>query len=115
MVVIKQNNSLKDKNIFIDKYDIYYDVFDNEKNIGYGAISRDSDNMIYIYIKEGYRGYNFGKYVFDKMLEELLKCGINKVNIIIEGNNVQMKRIISHKKNILKFSNSSFEMYELMI
>ena len=116
MVEIVQNNNIKEKiNLENANFDLYYDILNDDNKIGFAAISFDSNNMLYIFINEKNRGYGFGKEAFDKLIGEFLKYNISKINIMINSNNIQMKKIVYHKNIKLNFKNSNIELYELKI
>lgn len=113
MIVLKQSEFIPMNNNLI--YDFYYKVFNDDKCIGYACISINSNNMLYMFIDNKYRGFNFGNILFDLLIKEYKKYNIKKISIVIDKDNIQMRRIISHKKNFRVIGNINFEIYELFL
>ena len=113
MIVLKDNNSISDN--INNKYDYYYEIFSDNTPIGYGAIAKSNSDMLYMYLYEEYRGNNYGIQVFDCMVEKIKELGLEKLFIVIENNNLPMKRIIAHKQNKIVLSSSNFKCYEISI
>ncbi|MDD2435109.1 MAG: GNAT family N-acetyltransferase [Bacilli bacterium] len=116
MIVIKQSNVInEEKNKIASKYDFYYNIFNDDVCVGYAAISINSNDMLYIYIIDEYRGNHFGKEVFNELLKEFKKYDVSKINIMVDSKNIQFKRIISHKQAAIVHRNSKLELYEVKI
>ena len=79
MVVLKQSNSLDVEWKAIKEYDYYYKIYLNDILIGTAGISVNSDDMLYIYIDEKYRGNNLGKESFDKITQKFREFNIEKI------------------------------------
>ena len=113
MIVLKDNDIISDN--INNKYDYYYDIFLDNTPIGYGAIAKKSNDMLYMHLYEKYRGNNLGIKVFDCMVEKIKEIGLDKLFVIIDNNNMPMKRIITHKQNKIVLSGSNFKCYEISI
>ena len=113
MIVLKDNNSISDN--INNKYDYYYEIFSDNTPIGYGAIAKSNNDMLYMYLYEEYRGNNYGIKVFDCMVEKIKELGLEKLFIVIDNNNLPMKRIIAHKQNKVVLSGPTFKCYEISI
>lgn len=116
MVILKSNNSVS--SIFLERhveYDFYYEILLNNTMIGISAISKKSNNMMYIYIKPEYRGNNYGKEAFNLLINEFRKLNINVISLEIEKNNTQMLRILEHEKYKIIRSSFDFNFYEMNI
>lgn len=113
MVVLKQSNSLDVEWKAIKEYDYYYKIYLNDILIGTAGISVNSDDMLYIYIDEKYRGNNLGKESFDKITQKFREFNIEKIKLVIDNNNIQMIRILNHYKHKIIISGQTFKYYEI--
>ena len=113
MIILKDNNSISAN--LNKKYDYYYEIFSDNIPIGYGAIANNNSDMLYMNIYEKYRGNNYGIQVFESMMDKVKELGLDKLFVIIENNNIQMNRIIAHKRFKIILQGSNFKCYEIKI
>lgn len=106
---VVSNNELKNKHTSIGEYTNYYSIYDDNKCIGFSAINKDSNSMIYIYVEPNYRGNGFGT----KMFSEMVKLFDDSIILTVETNNVVMNRIINHYNPIINFKNSDMCIYQI--
>lgn len=106
---IVSNNELKDKYKSIGEYTNFYSIYEDNNCIGYSAINKDSNSMIYVYVEPNYRGNGFGT----KMFKEMVKLFDNDIILSVEVNNVIINRIINHYNPIINFKNSDMCIYQI--
>lgn len=92
-------------------YEYIYKLVKDDKIIGYGTINKDKENLIYIYIEEGFRENGYGELLFSKMLEEAKQLEYKEVKVRFKYNNIQILRIVekvgglhlSSNENVVKY------------
>ena len=92
-------------------YEYIYKLVKDDKIIGYGAINKDRQNLIYIYIEEGFRENGYGKLLFSKMIEEAKRLGYKEVKVRFRYNNIQILRIVEAVGGLHLSSNENIVNY----
>ena len=106
---IVNNNELRNRHSSIGEYTNYYSIYEDDKIIGFSAVNKDSNNMIYVYVEPHYRGNGFGTRIFNEMVE-MFK---NDIILTVETSNVIINRIISHYDPIINFKNTDICIYQI--
>lgn len=87
-------NLKKLENMKQDGFDSFYEFLDENQSIGIGAISKNADNQLYIFIKKDLRGNGFGKILFSKMVEEAKNQGFTKLNFAFLRKNTKILKTV---------------------
>lgn len=88
-------------------YDFLFKLVKDDKTIGYGTINKDKENLIYIYIEEDFRGNNYGKFLFLKMIEEIEKLGYKEIKVKFPKENIQMLKVVKSAGGLHLSSNEN--------
>lgn len=74
-----------------------YTLTISEKIVGNATINKDESNRISIYILPKYRGYGYGQFLFDKLMNELQRLKYSKIYVCFSKDNVQMIKILEKR------------------
>ena len=76
-----------------EKYEYCYKLVEDNQPIGFGAINKNKENALFIFINKEHRGKGYGKILFSKILAETKNIGYNDVKITFSKENTAMQKI----------------------
>ena len=97
MMLYIQECSIDLKNdLPIKDFEIFYELKDDNKTIGFSAFRKSNKNPIYIFIKKDYRGNGYGKFLFSQMFEKLKVLDFDEFIFTFEKSNIPILRILEY-------------------
>ena len=80
----------------IKDFEIFYELKDDNKTIGFSAFRKNNENPIYIFIKNEYRGNGHGKFLFSQMFEKLKDLDFDEFIFTFDKKNIPLLRILEY-------------------
>lgn len=80
----------------IKDFEIFYELKDDNKTIGFSAFRNSNKNPIYIFIKKDCRSNGYGKFLFSQMFEKLKDLDFDEFIFTFDKSNIPILRILEY-------------------